>query len=53
MEESPHTADHVIADRYSLYVPEMRQYDNGKYTCVGTNELGSVNHTTYVEANGG
>ena len=37
---------------YSLYVPRMRQYDNGNYTCVGRNELGEISHLTYLEANG-
>ncbi|KAF0308048.1 Fibroblast growth factor receptor 2 [Amphibalanus amphitrite] len=52
LSESSHTVSHVEVGRYSLFVPSMRQYDNGNYTCVGRNLLGEVSHMTYLEANG-
>ncbi|XP_043222345.1 fibroblast growth factor receptor 2-like isoform X1 [Amphibalanus amphitrite] len=51
LSESSHTVSHVEVGRYSLFVPSMRQYDNGNYTCVGRNGLGEVSHMTYLEAN--
>ncbi|XP_043218971.1 fibroblast growth factor receptor 3-like isoform X4 [Amphibalanus amphitrite] len=51
LSESSHTVSHVEVGRYSLFVPSMRQYDNGNYTCVGRNLLGEVSHMTYLEAN--
>ncbi|XP_037068924.1 fibroblast growth factor receptor-like 1 [Pollicipes pollicipes] len=49
--ESVHTANMVEVRQFSLRLPQVRQYDNGEYTCVGENPLGQVNHTFHVEAN--
>lgn len=49
--ESPHTTNGAKIRAYSLHLDMMRQYDDGQYTCVAENELGSVNHTFTVEAN--